>query len=251
MADHGGSDSETETSSPVLIPSLSTFSATNLSFLDLDGFFERSMRMEAAKVSDTRTLSVPRTLRREMSESVASEFLSRTSLLERTSPREENSTAGPTWWRESELPVARKLRHRSRRETLSRQQSAPAREFWPAVDDDVLACCKKRLLSFDLDPTTLSTNVLCHLALEMFVSAELPAGLDEERVRRFILAVRASMLDNPYHNFYHVFDVMQTTLALATVTGAMARLDAWERFGLLSAALCHDLVNPQPSTLNP
>jgi cAMP-specific phosphodiesterase len=100
------------------------------------------------------------------------------------------------------------------------------------------------LLSFDLDPTTLPSDVLCHLALEMFVSAGLPTGLAEHRVCRFILAVRASMLDNPYHNFYHVFDVMQTANALATATGTMARLDAWERFALLSGALCHDMEHP-------
>ncbi|KAJ1471972.1 hypothetical protein T484DRAFT_1976485 [Baffinella frigidus] len=115
---------------------------------------------------------------------------------------------------------------------------------WPAVDADVVASSKRHLLTFEIDPTTLPTDVLCHLAMEMFVSAGLPAGLAEDRVRRFILAVRASMIDNPYHNFYHVFDVMQTTNALATSTGTMARLDSWERLALLSAALCHDLEHP-------
>ncbi|KAJ1470590.1 hypothetical protein T484DRAFT_3649875, partial [Baffinella frigidus] len=128
---------------------------------------------------------------------------------------------------------------------LKRERSTQAiLPEWPAVDCDVVAASKRHLLTFDLDPTTLPTDVLCHLALEMFVSAGLPAGLAEDRVRRFILAVRASMLDNPYHNFYHVFDVMQTTNALATSTGTMARLDAWERFALLSAALCHDMGHP-------
>ena len=114
----------------------------------------------------------------------------------------------------------------------------------PAVDDDAFASSKMHLLSFDLDPTTLPSDALCHLALEMFVSAGLPAGLAEHCVRRFILAVRASMFDNPYHNFYHVFDVMQPTNALSTATGTMARLDAWERFALLSATLCHDMEHP-------
>ncbi|KAJ1464983.1 hypothetical protein T484DRAFT_3640532, partial [Baffinella frigidus] len=127
---------------------------------------------------------------------------------------------------------------------LSAARQLPTHVEWPAVDCDVVAASKRHLLTFDLDPTTLPTDVLCHLALEMFVSAGLPTGLAEDRVRRFILAVRASMLDNPYHNFYHVFDVMQTTNALATSTGTMARLDAWERFALLSAALCHDMGHP-------
>ncbi|KAJ1466439.1 hypothetical protein T484DRAFT_3633420 [Baffinella frigidus] len=46
------------------------------------------------------------------------------------------------------------------------------------------------------------------------------------------------MPDNSYHNFFHVIDVLQTTNALATATGTMARLDSFERFALLSAALC-------------
>jgi hypothetical protein len=106
---------------------------------------------------------------------------------------------------------------------------------WIAVDQEVLV--QQDLLTFDLDPTTLPADVLCHLAMAMFVSAGLPAGVGVESVRRLILSVRASMLDNPYHNFYHAFDVMQTTNALSTATGIMARLGSWERFALLSAAL--------------
>ena len=121
--------------------------------------------------------------------------------------------------------------------SVSRFDSCWRGSEWPAAEDEVVASGRLCLLTFDLDPTALPTGVLCHLALEMFFSAGLPAGLAEDRVRRFILAVRASMLENPYHNFYHVFDVMQTTNALATSTGTMPRLDAWERFALLSAAL--------------
>jgi len=128
--------------------------------------------------------------------------------------------------------------------SVSRSDSSWRVTEWPAVDDEVVASGKQQLRTFDLDATELPTDVLCHLALEMFASAGLPAGLAEGRVCRFILAVRALMLDNPYHNFYHVFDVMQTTNALATATGTMLRLDAWERFALLSAALCHDLEHP-------
>jgi len=156
------------------------------------------------------------------------------------------------WWRMSDVPVARK--HATGPGPLQRKRpSRAALPEWPTVDNALrlLEDAKLHLLSFDLDPTTLPTDVLCHLALEMFVCAGLPSGLVEDRVRRFILAVRASMLDNPYHNFYHVFDVMQTTNALAVATGTMARLDSWERFALLSAALCHDLVNTPPLTLNP
>jgi len=215
MADDDGYSSEG--SSPYATNSLcSATNFTDLPFLDLDTFFKRSMRIGAAKV------------------------LARRPSLRRVVLDEQLET-----------PVARLLRRRSKRENFTRGPSRGALlPEWPAVDDDLVAdlVSKRQLLSFELDPTSLPTDVLCHLAMEMFVSVGLPAGLAAERVRRFILAVRAAMLDNPYHNFYHVFDVMQTTYALATATGTMARLDAWERFALLSAALCHDLVtlNPEP-----
>jgi len=142
-----------------------------------------------------------------------------------------------SWRRVIDSAANRKHVHRLKRSFQMRRPASPALHMWPAVDHEVVASGKRQLLTFELDPTTLPSDVLCHLAMEMFVSAGLPAGVGAESVRRFILAVRASMLDNPYHNFYHVFDVMQTTNALATSTGTMARLDAWERFALLSAAL--------------
>ena len=92
-----------------------------------------------------------------------------------------------------------------------------------------------------MDPTRFSRDDLCHLAIEIFEAAGLPDELaaDVGRVRRFILAVRESMYDNAYHNFYHVFDVTQTVSVLARRTGTFDRLNAWERFALLAAALCH------------
>ncbi|KAJ1486410.1 hypothetical protein T484DRAFT_1789809, partial [Baffinella frigidus] len=128
----------------------------------------------------------------------------------------------------------------------SLERVARASELPVALDDAVVASAiaKRQLLSFDFDPTTLPSDVLCHLAMAMFVSAGLPGVVGEDSVRRFILEVRASMPDNPYHNFFHVIDVLQTTNALATATGVMARLDSWERFALLSAALCLDMDHP-------
>jgi hypothetical protein len=82
--------------------------------------------------------------------------------------------------------VARQLRHRSRRETFARQRPAPAvLPEWPAVDDAVVASviAKRQLLSFDFDPTTLPIDVLCHLAMAMFVSAGLPGVIGEDSVR--------------------------------------------------------------------
>ncbi|KAJ1464748.1 hypothetical protein T484DRAFT_1867930 [Baffinella frigidus] len=98
----------------------------------------------------------------------------------------------------------------------------------------------------EMDPACFSRDDLCHLALEIFQAAGLPEELaaDVGRVQRFILAVRESMYDNAYHNFYHVFDVTQTVSVMARRAGTLDRLNAWERFALLAAALCHDLEHP-------
>jgi hypothetical protein len=109
---------------------------------------------------------------------------------------------------------------------------------------------KALLGSMEMDPASFSRNVLCHLALEIFQAAGLPEELaaDVGRVQRFILAVRESMYDNAYHNFYHVFDVTQTVSVLSRRSGTLDRLNAWERFALLAAALCHGAHFLHPSS---
>ncbi|KAJ1463901.1 hypothetical protein T484DRAFT_1872311, partial [Baffinella frigidus] len=165
----------------------------------------RNTQNEYFNVVDAGHTSVRRRLRRATSCGSASSdpeelvSLDTTSSLSRTGSED-------SLWRKSDLPVARQHRRRMKRSFRMRRHAHPVLPKWPTVDNDAFASSKLHLLSFDLDPTTLPSDVLCHLALEMFVSAGLPAGLAEHRVRHFIFAVRASMLDNPYHNFYHVFD---------------------------------------------
>jgi hypothetical protein len=107
---------------------------------------------------------------------------------------------------------------------------------------------KEMLGGFSMDPACFSRDVLCLLALEIFQAAGLPEELAEDvgRVQRFILAVRESMYDNAYHNFHHVFDVTQTMSVIARRTGTFHRLNAWQRFALLAAALCHGDFPPMP-----
>ena len=63
-------------------------------------------------------------------------------------------------------------------------------------------------------------------------------------LERFILAVRDGYHANPYHNFVHAFDVLQTVYCLLTTMGASAYLTHLDVFALLTAALCHDLGHP-------
>ncbi|KAJ1484307.1 hypothetical protein T484DRAFT_1797342, partial [Baffinella frigidus] len=81
---------------------------------------------------------------------------------------------------------------------------------WPEAGPQV-ARGTHLLTTLTLDPTRFLPDELCHMLLDMFLAAGLPPVLREDvgRVRRFILAVRASMFENPYHNFFHAFDVTQ------------------------------------------
>jgi hypothetical protein len=51
-----------------------------------------------------------------------------------------------------------------------------------------------------MDPTEFSADELCHLVLAMFQAPEtgVPAGICPEKLRRFILAVRAPPPSLPY-----------------------------------------------------
>mmetsp|Transcript_63738 Transcript_63738/g.152430 ORF Transcript_63738/g.152430 Transcript_63738/m.152430 type:complete len:542 (+) Transcript_63738:191-1816(+) len=118
---------------------------------------------------------------------------------------------------------------------------------WPKINAEELERGKALMFSTqDLDPTSFSSDALCHLAYEMFIALELPPELfiTVTTIRNFILAVRELMFDNPYHNFTHVVDVTQTVFALGHQTGLMAKLTPWGRFGLLTSAMCHDLEHP-------
>ena len=115
---------------------------------------------------------------------------------------------------------------------------------WPDVSSAAMARGRSLLHTLAMDSTRFMSGDLCGLLLELFQEAGLPEEVPLSCLKRLILAVREHMYDNPYHNWAHVFDVTQTLYVLATMTGTFERLDAWERFALLAAALCHDLEHP-------
>jgi len=115
---------------------------------------------------------------------------------------------------------------------------------WPEQNGAAMARGRSLLHTLAMDSTRFTCDDLCGLLLELFQEAGLPEEIPLSCLKRLILAVRERMYDNPYHNWAHVFDVTQTLYVLATMTGTFERLDAWERFALLAAALCHDLEHP-------
>merc|ERR1719272_714393 len=64
---------------------------------------------------------------------------------------------------------------------------------------------------------------------------------DRKRMQNFLQAIEAAYLNNAYHNWQHGVDVCHTVYRFVSVTGGNLALNNHDRFGLLCAAVCHDV----------
>lgn len=103
------------------------------------------------------------------------------------------------------------------------------------------------LQRLDFSLADKSSDEMIELVLSMFEEQALLAEFAISRtvMRAFLEAVRALYHDqNPYHNFAHAIDVTQMVYFFLTTGGLGKTLSALESFGLLVAALGHDLNHP-------
>mmetsp|Transcript_24007 Transcript_24007/g.78106 ORF Transcript_24007/g.78106 Transcript_24007/m.78106 type:complete len:293 (-) Transcript_24007:292-1170(-) len=102
------------------------------------------------------------------------------------------------------------------------------------------------LQSLECDALSFSSDDLLHLTLEIFLEQEFPkkVNVSEEKLKKFILCVRSCMFDNPYHNWFHAFDVTQTVYCMSLTGETYKTLTDVEYFALIVSALCHDLEHP-------
>ena len=69
--------------------------------------------------------------------------------------------------------------------------------------------------------------------------------IDLTKMQRFILAIRENYQDNPFHNFYHAFSVVQMMFTMYEKNNKFSRyFESQEAFGLFISALGHDLNHP-------
>lgn len=82
---------------------------------------------------------------------------------------------------------------------------------WPDRDEESFERGVESLAELEFDASAFSEDDLMHLVMEVFVRLRLDKRLDipKTKLRRFIMCVRHHMLENPYHNFTHVSDVVQ------------------------------------------
>lgn len=121
-----------------------------------------------------------------------------------------------------------------------------AAAVWPRPDQDELERAKKEMDTFEFDALSYSSDTLIQITLEIFVKFDFlnKLKISAVKLKKFILCVRSCMFDNPYHNWFHAFDVTQTTYCLAIQAGLDKSLTSVELFALVISALCHDLEHP-------
>lgn len=69
-------------------------------------------------------------------------------------------------------------------------------------------------------------------------------NINHESLDQFLLAVRETYRDNPFHNFRHAFCVIQMMYGLLHMTKMKDHFSTEEVFCLLIATLCHDMDHP-------
>ena len=92
-----------------------------------------------------------------------------------------------------------------------------------------------------------STEELGMLVVSMFTAVEVKAvySIPTSVLFKFVAAIREKYLStNPYHNFYHATDVLQTVFCILTSMGAKEHLHHIDTFCLMIAALAHDVGHP-------
>jgi 3'5'-cyclic nucleotide phosphodiesterase len=69
-------------------------------------------------------------------------------------------------------------------------------------------------------------------------------GVDPDRLRQFIRKVSRHYRENPYHNFHHAVDTVNTVGWMVSRPGLTAKLPPYFRFLLMLTALIHDVEHP-------
>jgi len=97
---------------------------------------------------------------------------------------------------------------------------------WPPGNTATIKECKESLKSLRFNGLGMEDDDLLHLTLAMFtdVGAHERLGIETDKVQRFLVAVKDRMLENPFHNWLHVFHTTQACYAMMLKCNAQERL---------------------------
>lgn len=89
------------------------------------------------------------------------------------------------------------------------------------------------------------SEMLC-LIFHMYLDLDILSSMDicHEAMEQFILAVKSTYRNNPFHNFRHAFCVVQMLYGLLYLLEMSDAFSKQELFCMLTAALCHDMDHP-------
>lgn len=120
------------------------------------------------------------------------------------------------------------------------QSPAPSQQ--EQQQDEILLVSEEHFLRWDFYPPS-SNSFLQSLTLSIFEKGNLLEKLDVDRecFIKFIRVIQWNYLDNPYHNFSHAVDVLQSASYVLHKIGDSTLISDLDSFSLLIAALCHDV----------
>eukprot|EP00002_Diphylleia_rotans_P040140 TRINITY_DN9462_c0_g2_i2.p1 TRINITY_DN9462_c0_g2~~TRINITY_DN9462_c0_g2_i2.p1 ORF type:complete len:1118 (+),score=211.18 TRINITY_DN9462_c0_g2_i2:69-3422(+) len=116
-------------------------------------------------------------------------------------------------------------------------------ELWVTNVDPELV---DALTSWSFNPFDLTEPQMIMLSVTMFEQLGIMEAYDvnDAQLAIFLNDVRTNYHKNPYHNFVHAFDVMQTCFSIVMGTPLRDVLTPLEKYALMIGAVCHDLDHP-------
>lgn len=121
----------------------------------------------------------------------------------------------------------------------------PAQMIWPSIVPSTLPSLQVLAsLSFCAFDYTEDQLLLSCLVILEDLNLVTPLQLTLSKLQSFLLVIRSKYRDNPYHNFYHGFSVMQFGYFMVRQSKIKDVLSPMDQLALLISCLCHDVDHP-------
>ncbi len=112
--------------------------------------------------------------------------------------------------------------------------------------DGAIGIKMSELESWEFNVWKYSEEELLNVVFKMFDQAGClkSCNIDSDKFIKFLEAVKANYLDNPYHNFRHATDVTQFIYKLVSDQVLEEKLTKEQIFALMLSSLGHDISHP-------
>eukprot|EP00297_Palpitomonas_bilix_P001069 CAMPEP_0113882666 /NCGR_PEP_ID=MMETSP0780_2-20120614/9104_1 /TAXON_ID=652834 /ORGANISM="Palpitomonas bilix" /LENGTH=898 /DNA_ID=CAMNT_0000869751 /DNA_START=340 /DNA_END=3036 /DNA_ORIENTATION=+ /assembly_acc=CAM_ASM_000599 len=102
------------------------------------------------------------------------------------------------------------------------------------------------ILTWDFNSMSYSKDVNYAVVYNMYHELDLvkQCRLPVDKLRSFLQTIFDGYREVPYHNVFHMVDVTHATYVLMNQEPAKSKLTRWDKFALLTSAVCHDVDHP-------